>query len=32
MHGGVWPTDEVERFVITHGLHDQAGDRVPGRR
>jgi hypothetical protein len=31
-HGWVWPTDDVERFVITHGLHDQAGTRAPGRR
>ena len=32
-HGGIWPTDETERFVITHGLHDQKGvDFRPGGR
>ena len=32
-HGGIWPTDDTERFVITHGLHDQKGvDFRPGAR
>ena len=31
-YGSVWPTDDLERFVVTHGLHDQAIDFRPGSR
>ncbi len=30
--GGIWATDDVERFVVSHGLIDQTGVGGPGAR
>lgn len=30
--GGIWASDDVERFVVSHGLLDQSNVGVPGAR